>query len=1137
MAGMITTGTQILNSKNFEFLRGTNPDLAELGGFAEHYAYTDPAGALFKLRLFGETLVSSFYAHHGIERPPGANFLELLKNHTFVDAVPKVVLDKLHSIRITGNQAAHGTKDQGSEDSLWILKEAFNLGRWFSVTVHGADGLDELKFVELPKSPDDSKGRLKREKKEVLQKLAAQEAQMQALLEELEVARTKAAVAEKSTAELEDIFQQTSSAANALHFSEEETRKKLIDKLLVQAEWKVGDNNQVAEEVEVDNQPTDSGLGYVDYVLLDDNGTPLAIIEAKKAAHAPEKGRKQAKLYADSLEQKYGRRPLIFYTNGFEVWFYNDVAGEVPRKLFGFYTKDSLQRVHFRNENKHALTDLLPSEDIAGRLYQMESIKRVCERFESKRRKALLVQATGTGKTRVAIAISEILIRARWAKRVLFLCDRRELRKQAKNAYSEHLSAEPLVLVTAKTSDDRNKSIYLATYPAMMKCFQNFDVGFFDLIIADESHRSIYNRYRDLFVYFDALQIGLTATPVKKILHNTFKMFDCEDGDPTATYEYNEAITDTPPWLCPFRVVKHTTKFMREGIRYQEMTPEQQAQLDEQVEDSEAVDYAKEAIGKQIFNKDTDRQILRNLMENGLREATDQHIGKTIVFARNHEHAMQLQHLFEEMYPQYMKSKKEFCAVIDNYIDRAEQLIDDFKGDGENDNLHIAISVDMLDTGIDVPEIINLVFAKPVKSYVKFWQMIGRGTRLCRDLFGPGQHKSEFLIFDHWGNFEWFGENPPEVEPSPSKSLMQKIFDSRIDLGEAAIKVQDTETFDLVIELLERDLNALPDDTIAIREKWRTVETMKQDGVIRKFDAATIGTLRMEIAPLMQWRNFESPDAAYRLDWLVGRLQVELLEKSSVFEDHRAAFENEIVELPINLLQVKEKIDWINKVKSAAWWSSITVAELEEARRQLRGIMHLKKDDKIVRTPALNIDVTDSHIESEEHHPKLEGLELAAYRKRVESVFSEMFEESPALQKIKLGEAVSEEELRDLVNRVTMRDPNLKVDDILLHYPNAAQRLDLAIRRVIGLDAEAVDQHFTTFVQANPSLSSHQMRFLGMIKNHIARFGALEIDKLYEAPFTQIHTEGVDGVFTDDAQVDALLTLITKINDLAPASQ
>ena len=362
--------------------------------------------------------------------------------------------------------------------------------------------------------------------------------------------------------------------------------------------------------------------------------------------------------------------------------------------------------------------------------------------------------ATGTGKTRVAVALCDALIRARWVRRILFLCDRRELRKQAYNAFKDYLPGEPRTLITADTAHDRDKRIYLATYPAMMKCYQTFDVGFFDLIIADESHRSIYNRYRDLFAYFDALQVGLTATPVQFVSRDTFGMFRCEAGDPTFNYGFAEAINHVPPYLVPFEVQTHTTPFLREGIRYSQMTREQRDKLEAEDPEPALVEYDREVVDRRVFNKDTNRLILRNLMEQGIRDGTGSRVGKSIIFARDHNHAVLLQALFDEMYPQYAGS---FCRVIDHYDPRAEELIDEFKGLVDRPKLTIAISVDMLDTGIDVPGIVNLVFAKPVYSYVKFWQMIGRGTRLCPNLFGPGKDKTHFLIFDHWGNFEWFG--------------------------------------------------------------------------------------------------------------------------------------------------------------------------------------------------------------------------------------------------------------------------------------------------------------------------------------------------------------------------------------------
>lgn len=1130
-------------SRNFDFLREHNRELADLGGFAERYAYTDPASALVKLRLFGENLVADFFAHHQIPHIPQSTFLELLRTLEQNNLVPSVVLNKLHALRMQGNQAAHGKPGAiSSQTAMWILQEAFDLAKWFALTVHANNEVREMEF-QTP-AQEDSKAGIKRQKKEALQKLADQEAQMQQLLQVLETTRLKAATAEKTLDEQKAILAQANQAASALEFDEETTRKLLIDQLLVQAGWNVGPDDkstsEVGKEIEVPDQPTGTGIGYADYVLWGDDGKPLAVIEAKKTAHDASKGRAQARLYADGLESKHDQRPVIFYTNGYDIYIWDDAKGDIPRLIYGFYSKDSLQYCMWKTQERNKdLCTLGPQTSIIDRRYQIEAVKRVCERFTSNRRKALIVQATGTGKTRVAIALCELLIRARWAKRILFLCDRRELRKQANNAFAaewaEGIKNEPRVYVTAATADDRKKSIYLATYPAMSKCYQGFDVGFFDLIIADESHRSIYNRYRELFMYFDALQVGLTATPRNVITHDTFKMFECEGDDPTAHFSYNDAIEHVPPYLSHFQVVSHTTKFLREGIRYADMTPEQKAQLEKQVEDAESIDFAKEAVDKSVFNKDTDRRILRNLMDSGMRDATGQQIGKTIIFARDHNHAMQLRDLVEEMYPQYMKPKKEFCAVIDNYVDRAEQLIDDFKGEGTNDNLTIAVSVDMLDTGIDVPEVVNLVFAKPVKSYVKFWQMIGRGTRLCPNLFGLGKHKTTFQIFDHWGNFEYFGMNPPEVQPSVQKSLMQRVFESRIAVAEEALSKQNLQAFEMAVELLVKDVRALPEDTIGVREKWRQVKTAQQDGVIKQFDAGTVGLLRNEIAGLMQWRDLDGREDAYRFDYLAARMQLAMLKGAGDFDDLRGDMQEQVGQLPINLGQVAAKIDHINKAKNAAFWKDASVEDVEEIRRELRGVMHCRNKPKVPKTLPLEIDVTDTDEQRVHELVKLEGLDLAAYRHRVEGILRELFEESPVLQKIKAGETVDENEITPLIEKVLLRDPDLCIEELLVQFPNKANRLDLAIRQIIGLDAEAVDRHFTRFVQKYPGLSSHQMRFLALIQKHIVNYGKLEIDKLYEEPFTQVHIEGVDGVFTNEEQVGDLLELIDEVNELALA--
>ncbi len=820
-----------------------------------------------------------------------------------------------------------------------------------------------------------------------------------------------------------------------------------------------------------------------------------------------------------------GQRPVIFYTNGYDVWIWNDAQNEPPRKLFGFYSQDSLEYLHYQRTSQQSLTMTGPSREIAGRLYQIEAIKRVVERFVAKHRKALVVLATGTGKTRVAVSLCDVLLRAKWAKRILFLCDRKELRKQAHNVFKNHLPGEPRTYVTAATSRDREKRVYLATYPAMMECFQTFDVGFFDLIIADESHRSIYNRYRDLFAYFDCLQVGLTATPVEFIARNTYKIFGCEERDPTAYFSYEEAVSHTPPYLVPFEVVTHTTPFLRRGIKYSEMTKEQREQLEEDEEFPSAVEFDQAAVDKVVFNKDTNRIILRNLMENGIRDASDTRVGKTIIFARNHNHAVLLQNLFDEMYPQY---GGRFCQVIDNYDPRAENLIDDFKGVGENPELTIAISVDMLDTGIDVPEIVNLVFAKPVYSYVKFWQMIGRGTRLCENLFGPGRHKTHFLIFDHWKNFEYFDLHYQAAQPKPVKSLTQLVFEARIKLAETALQHSNPEAFDTAIGLIARDIADLPGETIAVREKWKEVSTLNDPDLLQRFDPVTKAALLGEIAPLMQWRDISGSESAHRFDLLVCRLQTEHLKQSSRFDDLKTEAIGQLDDLRVNLAQVRAVAPTIAEVRTADFWNDATVPKLEEMRGQLRGVMQYRVGPGLPSLPPKVLDITEDPalVERTEHVVRLEGLQLAAYRNRVEKVLRGLFETNETLKRIQRGQAVSESDLEALSSLVLTQDPMLDLHDLVDYYPECAGHLDLAIRGIIGLDAETVHERFTTFVQEHPTLSAAQIRFLSLLQNHIARYGSIEVARLYEPPFTGVHSDSIDGLFPDEDEADRIIEII-----------
>jgi type I restriction enzyme R subunit len=1118
-----------MKSENFEFLRARREVLADLAGFAERYAHEDPASSLIKQRSFVEHAVAGIYERYRLRPPFSDNLNDLMNETAFRQAVPEVVQNKLHAVRKAGNHAAHPRRPITSQLSLECLAQLFDIARWFHVQIDGGAVDAAPKFVAPPPEPPGAA-----KTRDALEKLRLAEAKYESVLASLEAETKKRLDAERAATEhateLEKLKDEGQKVASFLHFNEESTRRRLIDQQLLAAGWNVGvlgaNTEQVKQEVKLKGLPTVTGDGFADYVLYGDDGKPLAVIEVKKTAKDARQGGEQARQYADALEKQSGMRPVIFFTNGVDIFLWDDAQKYRYRKVYGFYSKDSLEYLVHQRLGKKALAHIEPNLAIANRMYQLEAVKRVTERFESNFRKALIVQATGTGKTRVAISLCDVMMRAGWVKRILFLCDRKELRRQADRVFKEFMPGEPRVIVDASTANDRDKRIYLATYPAMMKAYEAFDVGFFDLIIADESHRSIYKKFRALFQYFDALEVGLTATPVKFIERNTYELFACENGDPTSAFDFQQAIDAKPPFLARFRVMQASTKFSRDGFRYAEMSDEQRAELEDQDPQAQAVNYESEDLDKFFFNKDTTRAIWRSLMDGGLREATGQHVGKTIVFARNHVHAVHLAEVFSELYPQYGST---FCRVIDNEEPKAEQLIDDFKN--VESELTIAISVDMLDTGIDVPEVVNLVFAKPVKSYVKFWQMIGRGTRLRKDLFGPGKDKTEFLIFDHWRNFWFFDEKYKEAQPAPQKSLLQHLFEARVELLQLAIDKMDEAAIQLAEQRVLGDIRAVRDtNAIDARDRWKELTQLADSDRVHHFAAATKADLLSIVAPLQHLRSIRGEEDAYRFDLLVTRLQVELIKggpNAPKVQDLRGRLVEAVELLGKNLQPVKAKADTIKQVRSKDTWSSVQVHQLEGWRSELRSVMKYQQLPSATRVAPQVFDVTDDGHVVEAYIPRLEGLDLVEYRARVERVLREHFANHAILQRIRAGTTVQESELEELARLVLQIDDKANVKNLAGHDPETRRSLLAVFRGLVGLAAEAVEQAFTAFVHKHPRLSAQQLQFLQVLQNHIAQNGGIELERLYEPPFTTLHAESVDGIFTNPADVDELLAILS----------
>ena len=508
-------------------------------------------------------------------------------------------------------------------------------------------------------------------------------------------------------------------------------------------------------------------------------------------------------------------------------------------------------------------------------------------------------------------------------------------------------------------------------------------------------------------------------------------------------------------------------------------------------------------------------------MENGIRDGAGRLPGKTIIFARNHNHALLLAQVFDELYPQY---GGKFCHVIDNYDPRAEQLIDDFK-DAANP-LSIAVSVDMLDTGIDIPEVVNLVFAKPIFSWVKFWQMIGRGTRLCPNLFGAGKDKKNFRIFDHWGNFERFEIERPEADPAPSKSVMQLVFEARINLAETALAKADLDTVSSTVELIRKDINSLHDDTIAVREKWKEKTAILARGGLDRFAPATVAALRNEIAPLMQWIYTRDHSDAYSFDLLATSAQIELLRDSGRLDDFRDQIQDRVAGLAMTIDLVRTKMKLVKNVLSSEFWNQADIAALEEMRQELRGIMHYRhKPTGPDPLPPKTIDVTDNDVALARRTSNVRSIDMQLYRQLVEEELEKLFDTSLVLKKIRRGDPVSERDLNSLVSLVLTQNPDVNLELLREFFPDSAPPLDFIIRTIVGMEAEAVEQRFADFARKFAE-NSRQTHFLRLLKNHIQKYGAVTVERLYEAPFTTIASDGLDGVFRENVQIDELINII-----------
>ena len=936
---------------NFAFLQAEWPALHEDAARAEAAVYTDPRAACFHARRALELLVNWAYKFDASLRLPYRDTLSaLLHEPTFKAAVGQAVLAKALMIKDAGNDAVHSRRPVQESDALAAVRDLFHVGYWLAHTYARQPGpAPALAFdvSAVPWGASASKRTLEQlQKLEVGlrkrdEKLSVVLAGEGALLD-TELARVRAQVASAKRA--------NTAWPDTHDYAEAETRDRFIERLLKGAGWPLDQPRD--RDYDVGGMPNQKGKGYADYVLWGDDGKPLAVVEAKRTRKSPLAGQQQARIYADCLEHRFGQRPIIFCTNGYEHWIWDDQRYP-PRAVGGFFKKVGLTLMMQRRSSRKSLAKAEIDEKIADRPYQTHAIRRVGEAFERDgERKALLQMAPGAGKTRTVIALCDLLMRCNWVKRVLFLADRPALVNQAVNAFKAYLpDSSPVDLDTDRNADGR---VFVSTYPTMMGLIdastdglKRFGVGHFDLIVIDEAHRSVYQKYGAIFNYFDSLLVGSTATPKSEIDSNTSRFFNLANGAPADSYSLEEAVKDG--FLVPFTAVSVPVALPRQGAPHHERTEEEKAEWDAIAWDEEGNPPDPEgaaAINKWLFDIDTVDQVLAHLMERGQKVAAGDRLGKTIIFAKNQTHAEIIAERFDANYPRH---KGSFARVIHRNTSYAQTLIDDFSD--ASSEPHIAISVDMLDTGIDVAEVVNLVFFKVVRSKPRFWQMVGRGTRPCKDLRGPGQDKEVVYILDYCRNLEFFNLSPKATEGALSESLGKRLFKTRLSLI-SAIDHQSSPApsvlRDDLATLLHAEIEAMNLDNFLVRPKRRLVEKYARPYAWIVLSEESLEELSHEVAGLPSELDAEDEEAK-RFDLLILNLQLAVLSK-----DPAAPRLSEQVKAIAALLKEKTAIPsvglalaLIREIQSEAWWKDVTLPTLEQARKQLRPLV--KFLDKVKR--------------------------------------------------------------------------------------------------------------------------------------------------------------------------------------------
>ncbi|PBH38835.1 DEAD/DEAH box helicase family protein [Clostridioides difficile] len=1085
---------------------------------AEKSILVSPSTCATITRRALELAVKWLYANDSdLVLPYQDNLSTLIHNNSFIELIDYDMLPLLKYIVKLGNLSVHTSANIERGEAILSLNNLHQFVSWIDYCYsdeYTAEDFNEdllLHGEEKRTRPD--------ELKNLYERLSSKDKKLEEVIKENEELR-------KSLTEKRKV--------NTVNYdfkidevSEFETRKRYINIELKLAGWEFG--KDIWEEIEVQGMPNESGVGYVDYVLYGENGKPLAVVEAKRTSKDPKIGQQQAKLYADCLEKRYSQRPVIFLTNGFDMYIWDDYS---DRKVYGFYKKSELQLMIDRRKSKKSLSSVTINDEISNRYYQKEAIRAVCEALENKQRKTLLVCATGTGKTRIAISIVDVLSRHNWIKNILFLADRKALVKQAKKSFTKLLPNLALCnLLDSKDSPEDARMIF-STYPTMMNAIDDtkskdgkrlFTPGHFDLIIIDESHRSIYKKYKSIFDYFDSYLMGLTATPKDEIDKNTYSVFDMENGVPTYAYEYNKAVEDG--YLVDYTSIEFKTKIMEDGIKYDELSDEEKEEYENTFNDDESIgdEIGNNAVNEWLFNSDTIDLVLNKLMTEGLKIEGEEKIGKTIIFAKNTKHARAIVERFNKLYPKYGGN---FVKAVDYSINYVDSIIDDFSD--KNKLPQIAVSVDMLDTGIDIPEILNLVFFKKVRSKTKFWQMIGRGTRLCPDLLGVDMDKERFLIFDFCNNFEFFKFNPKGFEGNKTETLTEKLFNIKVSMVKELqdIKYIEGEYAELRKELLEElitSVKALNEDSYIVRMNLSYVHKYKNENVWSNIGAVAQNEIREYISPLIT--SYSDDELAKRFDVVMYNIQLAYLQNNNASKGirHVMATAEKLSKLG-TIPQIQQQKYTIEKAMTEDFWEDSDIFEVEEVRISLRELIKYleKSSQKIYYTSFEDMIVAEDRNDSVYNANNLKN-----YKKKVEYYLNSHKDEL-AIFKLRNNKKITKQDVETLEEILLKQLGNC--DDYKKEFGDTP--VSQLVRRLVGLDREAANEAFSEFLN-NKSFNTKQIHFVKLIVDYVVKNGFIEDNKvLMEDPFRTVGSI-IDLFENHIEEINKLIKTINKIKENA----